>query len=469
MQAKEITTDVLAEIKNIGPNRAAELLNALNQQGVRDFKQLHQAAQEGRITDIKGFGEVSQENIKDYLEQNWNQLIGVETKEIRRSKPWKSPSFWVWLAMALGIVLAGTLTTLFRVGGLAAAGVLVITIVLGLIWFWKCWVQVGSERIPAQGVVTLFARPIDVVPMGRYFMFRPFEGVKEIPTGQYTMPFDGPDGVYTKQSEDGELESQPIRAKANLYTRFPRWDREYSYPMSRQEAERRGVELKPIESSYFEEYKQRPIEWGWGRISGKELLMNHTYPRLPIRDLRGEETVHKLAAFFEGGVLGAMRSIFQSSTSDEIKQDPPKIEDGIKTYLLIEEGNPGYECGLPKECLDVEVIMGKLPDDTEQAYKDVEIRAKEAQAAESEKEAIQRRLEAYREQGTPEEIAALIVGGGVEGAGMTLEQLRDLKILDLLGGFGGVSSKEEIGEEELVSRLKRLSTKELKELLNKIR
>ena len=70
-------------------------------------------------------------------------------------------------------------------------------------------------------------------------------------------------------------------------------------------------------------------------------------------------------------------------------------------------------------------------------------------------------------KGVPEEIAALQVGG-LEGKGMTMEQLRDLEILKALGGLGGSGSKE-ISKKDLLDELRKLSTDELRAILGQMK
>ncbi len=294
---------------------------------------------------------------------------------------------------------------------------LIIAVLIVFMGFWllKCVRQVGTTDTPVQAVKTRFAKPDKAVPSGLCFILWPFEGLKLFPTGQYDLSYQILRGLYSKKS--GEMSSQRMEVKIGVYFRWPRVDREYSFP----------VPVSEQETSPKEQ-----LATNWGRVLGKELLLK-AYYRLPIKNLLKAD-IEEFGKFFENTVLGAVRHRMSERTSEECRESQPEIEEEIKNYLLSEEGNPFFEVGIPKECLDIELSSVKFPDETEKAWEKPEIKAREAEAAMSEKKAISLRLEAYIEKGVSKEIAGLIVGG-VEGQAMTIEQLRDLKILEKIGNL----------------------------------
>lgn len=303
---------------------------------------------------------------------------------------------------------------------------LIIAVIIVFIGFWllKCVKQVGTTDTPAQAVKTRFAKPDKAVPSGLCFILWPIERLKLFPTSLYKLTYLILKGLYSKKSE--EMSSQRMEVKIGVYFRWPRVDREYSFPISEEEAEKT---ILPDEQPVTRGLKKGFV---WGRILGKELLLK-AYYRIPVMNLMKVD-IEELGKFFENTVIGAARHQMSERTSKECKEKQPKIEEQIKNHLLSEEGNPFFELGIPKECLDIELLSVKFPDETEKAWEKPEIKAREAEAAESEKKAISLRLEAFIEKGVPKEIAGLIVGG-VEGQAMTIEQLRDLKILEKIGNL----------------------------------
>jgi len=102
--------------------------------------------------------------------------------------------------------------------------------------------------------------------------------------------------------------------------------------------------------------------------------------------------------------------------------------------MLCTGGNPFFECGLPKECVDLEITQVKLPDETEKAYIEPELAQKRAEAAVHEKESIQLIVAAYKDAGVSPDIAGILVAGIVGGREkMTIADLRDFKILEAAG------------------------------------
>ena len=316
------------------------------------------------------------------------------------------------------IVFSGTLW-LSAISWVVAEGV----VLLGLgVWLKKCLTQIGTIEVPCQAVLTRFGRSVDAVPPGLHFRLYPFETFKEFPTGQYTFNYSIREGLYSK--EQRKLKSQPLEVDVVMYLRFPRVDRPYKFP----------------ERARLKDEEEAP----WEEMTGRELLVKHTYPRLPVKDLKATDAVDRLGMFFEKGVISGVRHVMSGKNSKKCKEDNQDIEEELKVYLLQEEGNPFFECGFPKECLDIELPKVKLPDETEKAYIKPELAMKDAEAAEHEQTAISRRLAAYTGAGVSSDIAAFAVGG-VQGKGMTTEQIRDLVILHAFKEgvipFGGSPSK----------------------------
>ncbi len=342
--------------------------------------------------------------------------------------------------------------------------VIVFLILLSLLWWAKtCFKVVGTLKVPSQAVVTRFARAIAAVRTGLCLVLRPFEDLKEFPTGQYKMEYQIEKGLYSRENKEQSLSSQSMEVGIVVYFRWPRIERTYSFPVPTEEARKT---LAPGSELNTEGLEEKGL--AWVKIMGKELLMK-AYYRVPVKDPMGEGVTDELGGFFKGGVVGGVRHIMSAKTSLECREKKPEIEKEIKNYLISEEGNPFFESGTPRECLDIEITRVKFPEDTEKAWKSPEIKSKEAEAAVFEKKSIMRKMEGYTEKGVPEEIAALVVGG-VEGKGMTMEQLRDLKILEALGGFGKASSKDgqlakqRFSKKDLIDMLRKLSTTELKEI-----
>jgi len=296
---------------------------------------------------------------------------------------------------------------------------------LGLgIWLKKCLIQIGTIEVPSQAVLTRFAKPIDAMGPGLYFCFFPFEKFKRFPTGQYCSNYEITEGLYSK--EKGKLKKQPLQVDITVYFRFPKIDKLYSFPVREiTDAGQKG-------------------ELVWKRVSGRDLLMK-LYSRLPIKDLTVPEAVDQLGRHFEKGIMGATRHVMAKKNSQECTEEKEIIEGEMKKYLLEEEGNPFFECGLPQECLDIELPKVKLPDETEKAYIKPELAMKDAEAAKHEQVAIKRKLTAYIEAGVSSDIAALSVAG-VQGKGMSTEQIRDMVILHAFKEgampFGGGSSNK---------------------------
>jgi len=331
-----------------------------------------------------------------------------------------------WLGMQVVIFGAVFLTFLVIKPELLLVGV-GLAILISFLWLKKCFRRVGAE-IPSQGVITRFGKPIDAVPAGLCFIFWPFENIREFPTGEYSMRFRIAEGLYSKEEEG--LSSQPMEVEVNLYLRFPRIDREYTFLVWEEE-------VRPGEEGKIYRERKRVEE----RVRGKELLMR-AYYRLPF-DPKTMKT-EQLGKFVEGAVMGAVRHVMSAKNYIQCRQEQPEIAKKIKEYLLSEEGNPFFEIGIPKECLDIEIVKVKFLEEMERKFIEPEMRKKEAEAAEAEKkrietlaEAEKKRIElvtkAYVEQGVSPEIAALLAGE-VTGKGMSIEQLRDLAIVKSLLG-----------------------------------
>jgi len=338
-----------------------------------------------------------------------------------RKKFWNQPSFWVWVIMAvLALILTpmapgltppyltALLSSVSQVKELLAFVFEILVIAALALWLKWCMSQVGNIEVPAQAVLTRFGRPIDAVGPGLYFCFKPFERIKIFPTGQYFFNFQITEGLYSKES--GGFRSQPLKVAATIYLRFPRIDRNYLFP------------CKSVKGKV-----------GWKKISGRDLLMQHLYLRLPIKDLRAIDTVDRLGVFFERGVMGGLRHVMSNKTSKECKEKKPSIEKEVADYLLTETGNPFFECGFPKECLDLEISQVKLPDETEKAYIKPELAQKDAEAAVHEKESIRLRVAAYKDAGVSSDVAGILVAGAGRKEGekpMTIADLRDFKVLE---------------------------------------
>ena len=341
---------------------------------------------------------------------------------VARKKFWNQPSFWVWLVLAVSALVLAPMAPILippdlmvllprasQVKELLAIALEIAIVVVLAVWLKRCLVQVGSVEVPAQAVLARFGRPIDAVGPGLYFCFKPFERFKIFPTGQYFFNFLITEGLYTKES--GGLSSQPLKVAATIYLRFPRVDRNYRFPI-----------------------RDAAGNIVWEGTSGHNLLMHHLYFRLPIRDLMATDTVDKLGVFFERGVMGGLRHVMSGKTSKQCKEEKPSIEAETANYLLTETGNPFFECGLPKECVDLEITQVKLPDETEKAYIEPELAQKRAEAAVHEKESIQLIVAAYKDAGVSPDIAGILVAGIVGGREkMTIADLRDFKILEAAG------------------------------------
>lgn len=334
-------------------------------------------------------------------------------------------SFLIWLIIAVlaaviaPIVVAIVTSKIFGPWAVVVAEIIVLAVLI--YWLRICLQQIGSAEVPSQAVLTRFARSIDAVRTGLHFRLHPVETFKEFPTGLWIMLFRITKGLYSKEA--GSLSSQPIVVTVGVYLRFPRVNRLYRFPLPKEEIERRYPGLALDEGGLKEGL-------AWCLISGRELLVRHLYYRLPVPDPM-KATVDDLGKFFEPGVLGALRQVLSTKTHLQQRVEKAEIEKEVKAYLVSEIGNPFYECGIPPECLDIEITMLELPDETAKAFMAPELAKKGAEAAVHEKSAITERLGAYIDKGVDKEVAALIVGG-MTGEGMTFEQLRDLKILQRL-------------------------------------
>jgi len=370
----------------------------------------------------------------------------VEEVEEKR-KFWHRKAFRTWIGMAAVIALIIPIAAWKFLGEILWLPLIVEVLtffVLGL-WLKRCLRQVGAE-VPSQAVLTRFAEPIDAVSMGLHFVFWPFEDLIEFPTGEYSLRFRISTGLYSK--EENNVSSQPMEVEVNVYLRFPRIELKYSFPYR---GEKEELEIK--------------------RVFGKDLLMR-TYYRLPFKGLKKLKT-EDLGKFLEGAVMGAVRHVMSAKNYIDCREKQPEIAEKIKEYLLKTEGNPFFECGIPKECLAIEMTKVKFRDEMEKKFFEPEMKRKEAEGAKPEKERMitlaegeKKRInlvtKAYINQGVPPEIAGML--GGVTGKAMTFEQLRDLAIFQGLGGFG----KGKISEGDIIEGFKKLSPQERTELLKKI-
>ncbi len=64
-QELPINIDAITSVEGVGPKTAKKLYQAL---GIRTLEDLEKAAQEGKIAEVEGFGEKSQQNILDHME-----------------------------------------------------------------------------------------------------------------------------------------------------------------------------------------------------------------------------------------------------------------------------------------------------------------------------------------------------------------------------------------------------------------
>jgi regulator of protease activity HflC (stomatin/prohibitin superfamily) len=362
-----------------------------------------------------------------------------KTEEVEgKIKFWRRITFWTWMLMAAVIALIAPIAIrnfLPEISWLPLIGEVLTLLGLGL-WLKKCLRVVGAE-IPSQAVLTRFVRPVDALPIGLCFIFRPFENLIEYPTGLYTLRYRISSGLYSKEEKD--LASQPMEVEVNVYFRFPRLELVYTFPYRTKEG---SIQSK--------------------RVSGKELLMTRTYYRFPFKNLK-ETKIEDIGKFLEGAVMGAVRAAMSKRNYVDCREKQEEIASEIKEYLFLTEGNPFFECGIPKECVDVEIIKVKFPDEMEKKFYEPEMKRKEAEAAEAEKERINKVTAAYINQGIPPEIAGMLTGG-VTGKAMTFEQLRDLAIFQALGGF----RKREISKNDIIETLQKLPPEELKKLLERI-
>jgi len=318
---------------------------------------------------------------------------------------------------------------------------ILVTFLIVVFWTRKCIRQVGTPELPTQAVLARFARPVDAVGLGLLFVIWPIEALKEFPTGQYVMNYRIAEGLYSKKGKDEkgrDLSSLSMIVEASIYFRFPRTDRIYSFPMPIEKAKETLEEGGKLDSEGLRE------GLAWGRTSGKELLMR-TYYRLPIRNPKEGGSEDKLHKFFEGAVEGGLRHVMGAKTFIECKEEKPMIEEEVKNYLLSAEGDPFFECGIPKECLNLELKDVRFPEDIEQAWRAPEIAIREgeaaiekairkAEAAKSERERIKEITKGYIDAGVSPNVAGLLTGG-VEGKAMSFEQLRDLAIFKAIGGL----------------------------------
>lgn len=397
----------------------------------------------------------------------------TEKEKIREKKFWYQPTFWIWIVMATLIVVfvpkliagwiaeivsmvfpltlswlgveillflgllvlwtwpkkymrqillawlvIGVLITIKRptvilpevpwlLTVLWAAAEVLVCLVLGF-WLKKCLRQIGTIEVPSQAVLARFAKPVDAVGPGLYFCFFPFETFKECPTGQYEFEYTITKGLYSKEDKKEKLASQPIEVRVVMYLRFPKVDRRYKFP----------------ERARLKGEKEAP----WKDVAGRELLVNHIYPRLPVKDLKAEDAAVRIGEHFEGGVISGLRHVLAWKNSRQCKEDIEDIEAEVKMYLLQEEGNAIFECGIPKECLSIELAMVKLPDETEKAYIKPELKKKDAEAAKHEETAIRRTVRGFTSAGVSTDVAGVVAGAKIKGEPMDLGQLRDLHL-----------------------------------------
>jgi regulator of protease activity HflC (stomatin/prohibitin superfamily) len=393
----------------------------------------------------------------------------AEIKEGGIMKRWEM--LLAWILTAIGIALSPIVVGIFSKISwwLLLIGETAIVVML-VLWLKKCLRQVGAE-IPSQAILTRFARPVDALPTGLYFIFWPFEDLIEYPTGQYALGFRISTGLYSK--EEKGLASQPMEVEVYVYFRFPRVDKQYTFLLSDKEFERLEKKGLVEKISAGEETSVKKVLPGFimARVWGKYLLMEHTYYRLPFK---GKPKTENLGKFFEGGVIDAVRKVMSEKNYKQCREEQEKISKEIKKYLSTTPGNPFLECGIPAEALAIAITKVRFPPAMEERFYLPELRKREAEAAKSEKERtitlaegekerINKVTAEYIKQGISPEIAGMLTGG-VEGKAMTFDQLRDLAIFQALGGF----RKREISKSDVIEVLQKLTPEEIKDLLGKI-
>ena len=142
---------------------------------------------------------------------------------------------WVWITMALILIIVPLVVALTVpvYSGLVALAAEILVIIGLIFWLRKCWAQIGDIEDPCQAVLARFGKAIEAVGSGLYFRIYPIEQFKLFPTGQYVMKFQIPEGLYSK-SEKGET-PQPMKVKLAFVFRWPRVDREYTFPVTEEE------------------------------------------------------------------------------------------------------------------------------------------------------------------------------------------------------------------------------------------
>lgn len=286
------------------------------------------------------------------------------------------------------------------------------------------WVRIGMDGDePYWAVIAQFGRPADAKLPGIYF--RPlhvFEQVVRFPTGQKTMWFTTSE-AWTK--EEGNRQAQPLTVDIALYMRWP----------------------KPGES----------YDFGGGTTKNGSDMLKEAYYYLPraLRNPDRPDYIDVLGRFLERAVIGAVKVVIAQQNHLAARQQNQAMEVLMKNYLLSEPGNPFRDLGIPSECFDIELPRVVFPPDTAKALRDNELAGRAGEARETaakhdgearkitavhrkeasadEAEAISALLQAHLDKGVSPEVAALIVSGGVEGEGMSIEQLRDLAIAMRLG------------------------------------
>lgn len=312
-------------------------------------------------------------------------------------------------------------------------GVRGLGIVLLAIWlFWGCLKRVGRADRPAQGVIARLGHPVDAVgPGGLVFILGPFpEELWLLPTGQYEFEYERDEGLFSKEEKGKKLASQPLDLGVTLYLRWPRPDREYTWPVLKKEAD---FYPKPD----IVPPAPPPEGYKWRRVPGK-VLLGRLFLRFP-RNLSlwdGADPERGIGPFLEEAIIGALRQALANKDHLQYRAEKQDIENYMKYYLIREPGNPLREWGIPPDCLDIELTatgFREAKNETEKAFIAPELAERHAEAANPQRRQIQELLAGYQAGGVSPDIAAVLASGRARGEGdVDLGVLRDLAIVRFL-------------------------------------
>ena len=288
--------------------------------------------------------------------------------------------------VAIGVILIGR--------GLMLAGIFLIGLAGVLLWQSQCFVVVDEVemvggKVPTQAIFKRFGRAIRAEEPGLYHIWWPIDRAgKYCPTIIYISDL-GANMVHAKA--DGEA-TKPVYLTVTTHTRLPR------------------------AKEFYEMMDGR-------RVRGEKLLTERLYYAVPQSVLLDGDA---FARHIKKAVIDALREVTSRYSYTEIRERKSEIERKTREEMLRDPANLFVKAGIPPINLDIAITEIKSEEEVEKSLYAKEIAGIQA-------EAVKTRIKAKVEAGMDPDVAG-ISESGIEGKGMTIEQLRDWSIYQSMSG-----------------------------------